>query len=210
MARAGRASGLERSQPGGETASRLVRAAIESLQHEGFTGASARAIASRAGCNQALVFYHFGRVTNLLLAALDETSRQRRDRYLPAIESASSLSELVSHAEAIFTEDIASGHMAVLAEMIAGASSVPGLAGEVSLRLEPWVDLVETAVARVLAQTPFAQLMPAREAAYAVVALYLGIEMLSHLDSDQQMAESFFAALRPLSEFLGMLSSSRE
>lgn len=34
---------------------------------QGFARASARAIAGRAGCNQALVFYYFESVTNLLL-----------------------------------------------------------------------------------------------------------------------------------------------
>jgi AcrR family transcriptional regulator len=42
----------------------------------GFAGASAREIARRADCNQALVFYHFGSVTELLLAGLDDSTRR--------------------------------------------------------------------------------------------------------------------------------------
>ena len=52
----------------------LVDAAIETLKEEGFTRASARTIAERAGSNQGLIFYHFGSVANLLLAALDAVS----------------------------------------------------------------------------------------------------------------------------------------
>ena len=57
----------------------LVEAAIETLKDVGYAGASARAIAERAGSNQGLVFYHFGSVANLLLAALDAVSADRLD-----------------------------------------------------------------------------------------------------------------------------------
>src|SRR5438093_1369574 len=53
-----------------ETRAALVAAALETLKTEGFRGTTARAIAGRAGVNQALVFYHFGGVDELLLAAL--------------------------------------------------------------------------------------------------------------------------------------------
>ena len=53
----------------------LIDAAIETLKSEGYAGASARAIAERAGSNQGLIFYHFGSVANLLLAALDSVLR---------------------------------------------------------------------------------------------------------------------------------------
>jgi AcrR family transcriptional regulator len=203
MAKAGRVSAIARSSHEG-TAARLIEAAIQSLQHDGFAGASARAIAGRAGCNQALIFYHFGSVTNLLLAALDQTSRQRMERYGPAVESASTLGELITVAGVIYREDLEAGHIAVLAELIAGASATPGLGVEVSRRVTPWIDFVQATLQRVLATTPFAQLLPARESAYAIVALYLGVEMLSHLDDDRALAESLLAAGTRLSATLGL------
>ncbi|HVA09078.1 MAG TPA: helix-turn-helix domain-containing protein, partial [Acidimicrobiales bacterium] len=59
----------------------LVDAAIETLKSEGYAGASARAIAERAGSNQGLIFYHFGSVANLLLTALDSVSAARLEQY---------------------------------------------------------------------------------------------------------------------------------
>jgi AcrR family transcriptional regulator len=59
----------------------LVGAAIDALRETGYAGASAREIASRAGYSQALVFYHFGSVNELLLAALDEVSSRRMAVY---------------------------------------------------------------------------------------------------------------------------------
>jgi len=52
-----------------ETRRRLIDAAVATLQREGFARSSARVIAERAQMNQGLIFYHFGSVTNLLLAA---------------------------------------------------------------------------------------------------------------------------------------------
>src|SRR5580700_1610157 len=95
-----------------ETRRTLVTATIEALREEGFSGTSAREIARRAGCNQGLVFYHFGTVTNLLLAALDEVSSTRHAHYQAAVDRATGLGELVDAAEGVFEEDLDAGHIA--------------------------------------------------------------------------------------------------
>ena len=74
----------------GDTRQALIEAAVETLKVDGFGRASARAIAGRAGCNQGLVFYHFGSVVNLLLAALDRVSAERLDHYGEAVGSVGS------------------------------------------------------------------------------------------------------------------------
>src|SRR5450759_2992188 len=111
----------------------LIDAAVETLKSEGDAGASARAIAERAGCNQGLVFYHFGSVANLLLAALDAVSASRRERYTAAASEIASVADLVTVAAAIYQEDLDSGHVRVLAEMIAGALPDPELGAEVGI-----------------------------------------------------------------------------
>src|ERR1700681_1486353 len=97
MARSGakRQAGPSRSAGSAETRRALVAGAIDALRQEGFSGASARTIAARAGCNQGLVFYHFGSVTNLLLAALDEVSALRLTRYQGVVDEAQTLPGLV-------------------------------------------------------------------------------------------------------------------
>ncbi|MGO8875719.1 MAG: TetR/AcrR family transcriptional regulator [Acidimicrobiales bacterium] len=200
MAKPGSTSQLgERSGPAGAaTRSALTAAAVRALQEEGFAGASARAIARNAGCNQALVFYHFGSVVNLLLSALDETSRRRMERYTEAAESAAGVRELVDVAAEIFRQDLDDGHLSVLAEMIAGSSSVPGLGPEVADRIAPWMSFAEGAVSRALEGSPMAAMVPVADIAYAVVALYLGVEMLAHLDGDRSRAEALFASAKQL------------
>lgn len=189
MAKAGPKAG----KGSGETRRRLVEAAIETLKEEGFAGASARAIGRRGDLNPALIFYHFGSVNDLLLAALDETSRRRMERYEEAVREVDDLSRLIGVAADIYREDLESGHITVLAEMIAGASSVPDLGPEIASRMEPWVQFAEAAIGRVLRDTPMGQALPVRDIAFAVVALYLGIELVTHLDGDRSRAESLFA-----------------
>ena len=128
MAKSGMSSsvaGRDSSRSAG-TRARLIEAAIETLQAEGFAGSSARAIAARAGVNQGVIFYHFDSVANLLLAALDSVSARRMEHYGAAIDGVGSPTELVDVATAIFREDLDAGYVAVLVEMIAGASSTPG------------------------------------------------------------------------------------
>src|ERR1700735_387826 len=81
MAKAGKPSRVTPQDRSVDTRRALVDAAVTTLKTEGFIGASARTIAARAGCNQGLVFYHFGSVASLLLAALDSVSAARRERY---------------------------------------------------------------------------------------------------------------------------------
>jgi AcrR family transcriptional regulator len=175
-----------------DTRQALIQASIETLRSEGFAGASARAIAGRAGCNQGLVFYHFGSVVNLLLAALDAVSADRLEQYGESVGSVDSMPELVDVAASIFQEDLDAGYIAVLAEMIAGASSTPGLGPEVARRIAPWTQFAQRAVDASLADSPLGSVIPSRDLSFAIVALYLGLEMLSHLDGDRVPALALF------------------
>jgi AcrR family transcriptional regulator len=194
MAKAGRPSSP--GQPSGASSSAtraaLVDAAIESLRHDGYAGASARAIATRAGSNQSLVFYHFGSVAALLLAALDEVSARRLRRYSAAVDGVDTPAELVRAATEIFREDLDEGYVTVLVEMIAGAAASPELGELVAQRIAPWRAFAQNTIAAAITESPLASLIPVDDAAYAVVALYLGMEMLTHLAGDRAPALSLF------------------
>jgi AcrR family transcriptional regulator len=175
-----------------------VSAAVDVLRHEGFAAATARTIAARAGLNQALVFYHFGSVMDLLLAALDAVSMERRRRYEELLAAVDDPVELVELAARVFEEDLDSGDAALLAEMVAGVSSTPGLGAEVKARVMPWTELAAGAVRSAVAASPLASVVDPDEVAYVVVALYVGLEMLSHLDGDRSAARAVFERARTL------------
>jgi AcrR family transcriptional regulator len=176
----------------------LVQAAIESLKEDGYAGSSARSIAERAESNQGLIFYHFGSVANLLLAALDAVSAERLEHYGSAIRRIESPEQLVDAASAIFSEDLDAGYVTVLVEMIAGASSTPGLGPEVAARIGPWTDFAQRAIESTLGDSPLGSLLPAADVAHGIVALYLGLEMLSHLNGDRAPSLALFAHARQL------------
>jgi AcrR family transcriptional regulator len=216
MARSGakRQVGPRGSAGSAETRGALVTAAIDALREEGFSGASARTIAARAGYNQGLVFYHFGSVTNLLLAALDEVSALRLERYKAAVAAIHGFRQLVESAESIFEEDLDAGYISVLAEMIAGSSSTPGLGAEVAARIAPWRAFAADAVRDTLADSPLVQLLAPEDVAHGIVALYLGLEMLAHLDGDRSGALALFDRARQiaglLSAFNGVATTEEE
>jgi AcrR family transcriptional regulator len=200
MAKSGAASRLSVDGPSRAAGTKraLVDAAIETLKGSGFCGASARAIAARAGCNQALIFYHFGSVVALLLAALDDVSASRLARYRAAVEQVGSLGELVDVAGGIFRNDLDAGHVAVLVEMISGSASTPGLGREVAARIAPWTDFARQSIDDVLADSSIGPLLPSKELAHAVVALYLGLELLAQLDGDRGPGLALFDRARGL------------
>ncbi len=208
MVKPGVASRRAGTSAGNETRRILVDAAIETLKAEGFAGTSARAIATRAGCNQALVFYHFGSVVDLLLAALDEVSARRLDRYTAAARSITNPSELLAVGAEVFREDMDNGYVTVLVEMIAGASATPGLGPEVARRIAPWREFARDAIGSGLGDSPLASLLPLGDLSHAVVALYLGLEMLSHLDGDRSPATSLFEHAGRLTPLLAALSGT--
>jgi AcrR family transcriptional regulator len=188
----------------------IVDAALETLKSKGFAGASAREIAKIGGFNQALVFYHFGSVHNALLAALDLVSERRLAAYGPAFEEARTVSELAALARNIYEEDLENGYVTVLGEMVAGGVSDRELGRQVVARLEPWIEMVERKVRALVAGSLIESIVPARELAFAIIALYLGIDMLSHLDDDRTRAQSLLdlgVRVAPLAQALLPLAS---
>lgn len=204
MAKSGPTGAVARSIREG-TRQRIVEAAVQTIKERGFAATSARAIAATGGFNQALVFYHFGSVNDLLVAALDRTSELRMARYRAAIDAVDTLPELLAVASEAYQEDLAGGHIQVLAEMIAGASAMPELGPAIAARMQPWIAFTEEAVTRVMARSTLAPLVPSRDLAFAIVSLYLGAAMLTHLAGDPAPAESLFRTGTNVGALLGAL-----
>ena len=89
-----------------DTRATLIAAAIDTLRESGFAAASARRIAAKAGCNQALIFYHFGSVPDLLMAALEDVSARRMAAYRELLDRTGTLGELIDGAREVFEADL--------------------------------------------------------------------------------------------------------
>ena len=191
----------KRGRPGEGTRERILDAALETLKREGFAGATSRAIARAGGFNQALVFYHFGSLDGLLLAALDKTSAERLERYREAVDEADTLEELLSLVVRAHAEDREGGHATVVAQMIAGSVARPELAPELVARLEPWLALCEQALAKGFGRLGVPPPAPLPDLAYAVVTFYLGVNLLTHLDESRRI-DAIFGRLEELAPVL--------
>ena len=192
-----------RAEEGVRTRRRLLEAALETLIEEGYSGASARAIAARGGLNPALVFYHFGGVDELLLAALDKSSSERLDRYRAAVATAGASDELVRRAAELFREDIQGGHVTAVTEMMGASLAKPELRSELLKQMQPWLELTQQIVERALSDSPFAAFKSAAEpVAFAIVAGYLGLNMLSRLMPDQQQTDALFQLLEQVARLM--------
>lgn len=187
------------------TKDRIIEAALQTLKEEGFAGTSARAIARRGDFNQALIFYHFGTLGELLLAALDRTSEVRFERYRDAMRGITTVEDAVRVATDLYREDLAAGHITVISEMIAGSLERPDLAPEIVERMQPWIELTTEAVETMLTSIGAIGIAEPRTIAYAIVALYLGIDLMSHLEHDNTKAEELFEAGRKLASLLAMI-----
>lgn len=192
----------EREESPASTKQRIVDAAFHTLKEEGFAGTSARAIARRGGFNQALIFYHFGTLNDLLLTTLDKTSSDRMLRYRDSMGRALSVDEKIQTATRLYREDLASGHITVISELIAASLARPDLGPEVVARMEPWIEFAEGVITEVLAGSMFEGAVNPRTLAFAVVALYLGVDLLSHLDQDNSRAEGLFQMAGAMGQYL--------
>lgn len=193
MARA-RSRGPTRSAATSEaTRARILEATLETIRVEGIVGASARAIARHGQFNQASIYYHFGSIQDAMLAAIQQLSQERLDRYEQRVAQVSSLAELVAVAAELHREDVANGNIRVLAQVLAGATGDDALAASVAQVVQPWVSVVSKAIAQAFASSPLAAAMPVDDLAYAVSALFIGVEMLCTVGPEDR-STSVFAA----------------
>lgn len=177
-----------------ETRERVVEAALRTLADDGFAATSARAIARRGGFAPGVIYYHYRDLHDLLLAALDRTSERRLARYREELAGVTGAADLVGRLRALYAEDLSEGHVAAVQELVAGAASSPRLGPAIVERLRPWLELTEDVARRLLAGTPLEGVLPAGQLAYAIAALYLGMETLTRLNGSVREAESLLAA----------------
>jgi AcrR family transcriptional regulator len=199
MAR-GRTTG--RSGGSEATRSRIIDATLETIRTDGMLGASARAIARTGGFNQASIYYHFGSINEAVLAGLKQMSLERLARYEKRLAEVTSLSALVEVGAELHKEDVASGTIHILAQVMAAAAGDEVLAKESAEIFQPWIDVVHHALQRALGSSPVAGALPLEELASAVSALFLGIELLGELGSSTGRNESLFTAIAGLARLV--------
>jgi AcrR family transcriptional regulator len=188
MAKPGRPSSGGTQRRTSAKRERLIDAAFDTVRDEGFARASARAIASRGSFNPALIFYYFDSVNDLLVEALARSSRVQLEKYERALEGVSTLTDLVSAVQDQLRDDMASGHVKVLAELVGSSATDAELRTAVLDHVRPWITFTQRTLDRVLTASGLAGLtglVPGEQVAFVVVSLFLGIELVSGLLEEQ-------------------------
>ena len=194
------------SDRGAATRERILEAALETVRRDGFTEATARAIAATGGFNQALIFYHFGSVEALLDEAFRQASEHQVARYREAVAELGGLTDLVEIARRLHEEDLESGSIAFVTQMMAAAND-PERGGVLLDRFELWIALVQEALEQAAGPIPLASVVSPREAAYAICAMFLGIEIMSRLDPDRSEADQVFTMMEQVAGVIEQLAS---
>ena len=170
----------------GATRAAILEAARQRLLADGYAGLSTRAVAEEAGVPLSQLHYHFGSKQQLILVLLEAEDARRLARQSDMYAEERPLWQRYEQACDFLEDDLESGYVRVLQEMIAAGWSEPAIGDRVRDLLQGWVDLI-TEVARE-AERRFGPLgpFPPDELAALVGQAFLGGEAMLLLGFDRR------------------------
>jgi AcrR family transcriptional regulator len=170
-----------------ETSVTLLEAAKKVLSQKGYSGLSTRDVAAAAGVPLSQIHYHFGSKQGLVLALFEYLNAQLLDRQNALFgDSTMKLSEQWDRACDYLEDDIASGYVRVLQELIAASWADADIANVVRAGLMGWADLITQVVRKsgheVGGLGPFSP----KEVGALVAAAFIGGESLYLLGAEKK------------------------
>src|SRR5205085_7542141 len=157
----------------------LLEAARTVLRQNGYAGLSTRDVAAAAGVPLSQIHYHFGSKQGLVLALFEYLNAQLLDRQNALFgDMALKLSEQWDRACDYLEDDIASGYVRVLQELIAASWADVEVAKVVRAGLMGWFELIVGVARR--AEVRLGGLGPfkAEEAAAFAGSAFIGAESM--------------------------------
>src|SRR6202050_3344703 len=130
----------------GETRTTILEAARQRLLDEGFARLSTRGVADAAGVPLSQVHYHFGSQHQLLFALLDAENARRLARQTQMYAEDRPLWQRYEQACDFLEDDLESGYVRVLQEMIAAGWAAAAIGGGGRDLLQGWLDLITDVV----------------------------------------------------------------
>lgn len=181
------------------TREELLEAAERVLKRNGVAGFSTRMVAEEAGMALSQIHYHFGSRHKLLLALLVHQNQKLVRRQKSMLTRASPVWERWMQACDYLEEDLASGYVRVLQEMIAAGWSDPEIAAAVREALHAWGELIEQFAGDAEGKLGTLGGLTRREMAGLVGNLFMGTEAMILLGF-QESAWPMRDALRKIGE----------
>ena len=170
----------------------LIDAAVRSLVEDGYRGTTARAIAARADCNQAAIYYHFGGIEPLLVAGLKLSSEERLARYQRALTDDLSLNDLVGQIEKLYLDDRSCGYLGLLTELVGGITASPELREGIEEATTPWLSFIEERIREASKSVSFGPLLPSADLADLVFSIVIGMELRNKVDGNDERSTRLF------------------
>lgn len=118
--------------------------------------------------------------------------------YRAQVTDETTLTQLMTLLERVHRDDLDSGYIRIVAEMVAGSVAHPELGTRIVALMEPWIEAARTAAERVLAPTGLGALISPRQLAFAAVTFSLGANLMSQLDPDSHEVEEVLATAKRL------------
>jgi AcrR family transcriptional regulator len=167
-----------------ETRTRILAAAKTSLLQVGYARLSTRVIAETAGVPLSQIHYHFGSKQKLVLELLEQENRRLLGRQAAMFGSEMPLWKQWEQACDFLDDDLESGYVRVLQEMVAAGWSDAEIAASVGQDIRGWFDLLSGVARR--AQERFGTLGPFTPEEVAALAglPFLGAETVILLGLD--------------------------
>ena len=185
----------------------LLEAAKTVLRERGYAALSTREVAAEAGVPLSQIHYHFGSKQGLVLGLFEYMNAQLLDRQNTMFaDTALKISEQWDKACDYLDEDIASGYVRVLQELIAASWADPAVAEVVRRGGLGWVELLTTVATR--AERELGGLGPFTPAQLAalVANAFIGAESL-HLLGVEEHGAPVREALRPIGDLIRILEN---
>ena len=131
---------------GAATRALILEAARRRLIEQGYANLNVRDIARDANVNHALIGYHFRGKQPLVLAVLDDANARLLERQARMYRESASAEQKWQQACDFYEEDLRSGFVKLLMELMGASFHDLALRREFVPRLLAWHQLVETAV----------------------------------------------------------------
>jgi AcrR family transcriptional regulator len=176
---------VNKTEVASDTRAGILDAARRRLLVDGHRGLSTRKVAEAAGVPLSQLHYYFGSKQGLLLSLLEEENRRRLDRQTRMYADDRPLWERYEQACDFLEDDLDSGFVRVLQEMIAEGWTNEAIGDAVKALLGSWYDLLTEVATE--AEERLGPLGPftAREVATLIGNTFMGSEALILLGFDR-------------------------
>ncbi|MBF9030523.1 TetR family transcriptional regulator [Rhodobacterales bacterium HKCCE3408] len=193
-----------------QTKRELLEAAREVLMREGFANLSTRRVAEAAGTQMSQIQYHFGSKEGLILALFEDMNARLVDRQRETFENPDlTVSQKWFLACDYLEEDLASGYVQVLQELVAAGWSNETIGATVRAGLDHWHRLIAGLAAEFEAKhVSFGAFRPT-EVAALISSAFIGAEafiLLGYEDS----AHPVRSALRRIGDVIAAIEARTE